>query len=52
MINDNKQVIACPIANSRYFDAGNKLDYIKANIEFALKDPELSDQLLKFIKKF
>lgn len=33
------------------FDCGNKLGYVKANIEFALKDKELKTDLINFIKK-
>lgn len=51
MLQDGKQIIACKINNGRYFDAGNKLDYIKANIEFALQDTYLKDDLLKFLKE-
>jgi len=50
MLEDNQQIIACQIKNGRYFDAGNKLDYIKANIEFALKDEDLKEELSVFLK--
>jgi UTP--glucose-1-phosphate uridylyltransferase len=50
MLDDGKQIIACQIANGRYFDAGNKLDYIKANIEFALRNEEISKDLTQFLK--
>lgn len=50
MLADNKQIVACEIKNGRYFDAGNKLDYIKAVIEFALEQDELHEPLLSFIK--
>ncbi len=51
MIDDNKRVIACCIQNGRYFDAGNKLEYLKANIELALEDKELRKPLIEFIHK-
>lgn len=50
MLADGKQIIACTIKNGRYFDAGNKLDYIKANIECALEEPDLRDELTDFLK--
>ena len=33
------------------YDAGNKLDYMKANIEFALRDPALGSGLKAYIKE-
>ena len=33
------------------YDAGNKLDYMKANIEFALRDPALGNGLKTYIKE-
>ena len=37
-------------AGKRY-DAGNKLDYLKANIEFALRDPALGDGMRAYLKE-
>jgi len=39
---DKGGVTACINANARY-DAGQKLDYLRANIEIALQHPELGD---------
>lgn len=38
------------IANSRYYDTGNKAEYIKANIEFGLRHPEVKDELTRYLK--
>jgi UTP--glucose-1-phosphate uridylyltransferase len=35
----------------RRYDAGDRLGYIKANIAFAMKRPELRDQLLAFLRE-
>jgi len=43
------QLIACPIAAKR-FDTGNKLDYVKASIEFALKHPEIGSEISEYLK--
>lgn len=32
------------------YDMGSKFGFLKANVEFALRDPTLRDQLIKFIK--
>ncbi len=45
------KVYACEIENGRYYDTGNKLEYLKANIEFGLKHPMLSEELKKFIRE-
>lgn len=44
-------VYAKKITNLKYFDCGNKLEYMKANIEFALERPDLKDELRAYLKK-
>ncbi len=46
-----RAVYACEIKNSKYYDTGNKLEYLKANIDFALKDKELNAGLKKYLKE-
>lgn len=45
---------AIPILGLEYegtrFDAGNRAGFIKANLHLGLKDPEIRDELLSFIK--
>ena len=43
-------VYTCEIKNGVYYDTGNKLEYLKANIDFALKRPELKDPLLDYFR--
>ncbi|MFH1207657.1 MAG: UTP--glucose-1-phosphate uridylyltransferase [Patescibacteria group bacterium] len=43
-------VYACEIKNSTYYDTGNKLEYLKANIEFALLRDDLSQPLRDYLK--
>jgi len=45
-----ENIIACMLEGKRY-DIGNKLDYMKTTIEFALKRKEFKEPLLKFLKK-
>lgn len=40
---------ACKI-NGKYYDTGNKLEYIKANIDFALEREELEDGLSDYLE--
>ncbi|MBI4911732.1 MAG: UTP--glucose-1-phosphate uridylyltransferase GalU [Acidobacteria bacterium] len=43
------RLLAAPIP-ARRFDTGNKLDYLMANIEFALQRPELGPELRRFLE--
>lgn len=43
-------VYALEIKDGHYYDTGNKLEYIKANIDFALKRPDIGEQLRDYIK--
>lgn len=51
MIDDNKQVITYKVQNGKYYDAGNKLDYLKTVVDFALKRPDLRDEFLTYLRK-
>jgi UTP--glucose-1-phosphate uridylyltransferase len=44
-------VYAKEIINGEYYDTGNKFDYLRANIEFALERPDLRDKLLAYLRK-
>ena len=43
------QISAAPIPAKR-FDTGNKLDYLKANVEFALKRDDLGPDFFEYLK--
>lgn len=43
-------VLACEIENARYYDTGNKLEYLKAVVEFGLKHEDLRDGFGEFLK--
>lgn len=42
---------AVEIENGKYYDCGNKLEYLKAVVEFGLKHKDLREDFLDFIKK-
>jgi UTP--glucose-1-phosphate uridylyltransferase len=46
-----RAVYACEIQNGKYYDTGNKLEYLKANIDFALENKELKEGLMKYLKE-
>lgn len=49
MLADNKKVIAYEIQNGKYYDTGNKLEYLKTIIDFALAHEELGSDIKKYI---
>jgi UTP--glucose-1-phosphate uridylyltransferase len=51
LIKTGYSVYACKIKNAKYYDTGNKLEYLKTVIEFALQQPEFSKEIKKYIKK-
>jgi UTP--glucose-1-phosphate uridylyltransferase len=45
-----EKVLACLIKNATYYDTGSKFGYLRANIEFGLKHPEIKKQLAEYLK--
>lgn len=45
-----EKVLVCEIKNARYYDTGNKFEYLKTVIEFALEHPDLNGDLKKYLK--
>lgn len=45
-----QDVYAVEIQNGKYFDTGNKLEYMKASVEFALKHPDVNGEFRDFLK--
>src|SRR3989344_2087239 len=41
---------AVVVENGRYYDTGNKLEYMKTAVELALKHPEVGEDLKKYLK--
>lgn len=50
MIKDGKKVFAVEIKDAKYYDMGNKLEYLKSVVDFALQREDLKDDFGKFIK--
>jgi UTP--glucose-1-phosphate uridylyltransferase len=44
-------VYACEIKNAKYYDTGNKTEYLKTIIDFALRHPEFSGEIRKYLKE-
>jgi UTP--glucose-1-phosphate uridylyltransferase len=50
MLADGKHVLATEIKNGKYYDTGNKLEYMKTQVEFALKNPAMGKEFGEFLK--
>lgn len=50
MLKDGKRVLAKEIEGGKYFDTGNKLEYMKTVVEFGLRHPEIGEEFGKWLK--
>jgi len=44
-------VYACEIENGKYYDTGNKLEYLKTVVEFAIQHTEINGDFRKFLQE-
>ena len=51
LIKTGYPVYACEIENGKYYDTGNKLEYMKTVVELALSHPDIHDEFKKFLKE-
>ena len=49
MLQDSKKIMAVEIKNGKYYDTGNKLEYLKTVVEFALKHKDLNGEFRKYL---
>ncbi|MGZ6005086.1 MAG: UTP--glucose-1-phosphate uridylyltransferase [Candidatus Saccharimonadales bacterium] len=50
MIDAGEEMIACEIRNGRFHDTGNKLEYLKTVVDFALQHDDIKDQFREYLK--
>jgi UTP--glucose-1-phosphate uridylyltransferase len=50
LIKSGYPFFACEIKNARYYDTGNRLEYLKTVVEFALSHPGFSKEFKKYLK--
>lgn len=50
MLKDKKRIVACEIQDAQYYDAGDKLEYIKTVVDFALKHDDIGPELRNYLK--
>ena len=51
LIKTGYPVYACEIENGQYYDTGNKLEYMKTVVQFALKHEDISSDFRAFLKE-
>lgn len=49
MIDEGHSFYAKEIADAEFYDTGNPLAYLKTVIDFGLRDPNLSDELRRYL---
>ncbi len=50
MLSDGKRILAAEIKGGKYYDTGNKLEYMKTIVEFGLSHPDINGDFRKFLK--
>ncbi len=50
MIQDGISMLALEIKNGKFYDTGNKLEYLKTLIDFALKRDDMKDEFMAYLK--
>ncbi len=51
MLDDGHTMFACEIQNGTYYDTGNKLDYVKTVVDFALDHPDIGKDFKDYLSK-
>ena len=46
-----RPIYTCKVDNATYYDTGSKIGWLRANIDFALANPELKEDFLKILKE-
>jgi UTP--glucose-1-phosphate uridylyltransferase len=50
MIGDGHKIYGCEIQNGRFYDTGNKLEYVKTVVDFALEHDDISDDFREHLR--
>ncbi|HVI69404.1 MAG TPA: hypothetical protein VM581_03005, partial [Magnetospirillaceae bacterium] len=51
MLADGKRVLAAEIKDGRYYDAGDKLEYMKTVVDFALRRDDIGESFRAYLKE-
>lgn len=50
MLKKGNRILAVEIKNSKYYDTGNKIEYLKTVVEFALNHPDMNGKFREYLK--
>ncbi len=50
MIRDGKALFGCELQDSRYYDTGNKLEYLKTVVDFACEHPQIGTAFREYLR--
>lgn len=50
MLRDGKSLYACALKNSHYYDTGNKLEYLKTVVDYALKHEDVGAEFKAYLQ--
>jgi UTP--glucose-1-phosphate uridylyltransferase len=50
MLADGHKVLAAEVKNGKYYDTGNKLEYLKTVVDFALRHPDLNGHFKAYLR--
>lgn len=51
MLKDGKRVIGYEVQNGKYYDAGNKLEYLKTVVDFGLQHEDIRDDFAAYLSE-
>lgn len=51
MIRDGKALYGCSLSGSKYYDTGNKLEYLKTVVDFALQHDDLREDFKAYLRE-
>ena len=50
MMNDGQKIYGLEIKNGKFYDTGNKLEYLKTVVDFALKHDDIKKEFGEYLK--
>ncbi len=50
MMDDGYPVYGLEIQNGKFYDTGNKLEYVKTVVDFALKHDDIKDKFMEYLR--
>lgn len=51
MIQDGHHIYGCEVQNGKFYDTGNKLEYLKTVVDFALQHDDLKDEFMEHLRQ-